>query len=92
MARMNTPVTGGEAMTREQEREKAESCGFCDRETEDLKYYSGGRGGWLCYICARTPASNVELYPTVHQDTDVDVLRTVVWCTWKILDALGAKP
>ena len=68
--------------------EQPETCLSCDKKTEALTQYKYGCGGWLCFICASTPAGNVALYPEVHRDADVDVLKTVVWAAHMILDTL----
>ncbi len=73
------------------EREKPECCDFCEYETDHLKWYLQGQGGWLCYVCSHTPAGTVALHPGAHQAVDVDVLRTVVLTTHMILDALAKK-
>lgn len=75
-----------------EQREKPEYCDFCDVETEALTWYVAGEGGWLCLICASTPAGNVALHPGVHQQADVDVLKTLVRVGHMILAELGKKP
>ena len=78
-------------MTSLKREEKPEYCDFCGYGTKELTWYENGMGGWLCFICAGTPAGNVALYPRAHQQADVDVLKTVVTTTHIILDALAKK-
>jgi len=51
------------------EQEECSSCGF---QTRRLKYFShpmpGRSGGFFCWLCAYSGASNAYFYPTHYRD------------------------
>lgn len=66
-------------------------CDFCDEETEHLTWYVNGRGGWLCDICAGTPAGNAALHWVARDRTDLYALKTIARTTHMILRAIKAQ-